>query len=86
MKPRILFYSHGSSGNEPEKAISSVIKNTRMVGDAILHALKTEKTEEAAIRHVGEYIRTRFGVRLEEYELASNVKGYIHYFKRKGLA
>ncbi len=85
LRPRILFYSHGGLGNEPETLISAAIENTRIVGDAILRALKTEKTEEAVIRSVGEYIRSRFGVELEEYELQSNVSGYIHYFRRKGL-
>ena len=85
LNPRLLFYSHGNSSDEPEKAIPSVIKNTKTVGEAILGALKTGETEEAVIRNIGEYIWKRFGVRLEEYDLASNVRGYIHYFKKKGL-
>jgi glyoxylase-like metal-dependent hydrolase (beta-lactamase superfamily II) len=86
LKPQILFYSHGGVDREPEKAIASVIENTKIVGDAILRAFKSEKTEEAVIRKIGEYIWSRFGARLGEYDLTANVRGYIHYFKKKGLA
>ena len=85
LNPRLLFYSHGGVGREPEKSISDAIENTKKVGDAILHALKVEKTEEAVVRSIGEFIWNRFGARLTEYDLTSNVMGYIHYFKRKGL-
>ena len=85
LHPELLFYSHGGVGNEPEVLISSAIENTRIVGDVVLRALKTKRTEEAVIGSVGDYIEDRFGVRLGEYELGSNVKGYIHYFKKKGL-
>ena len=84
-KPRLLFYSHGDIGKEPESLISSVIDNTKKVGDFILNALKTQKTEEAIIRNTGDYIWSRFGARLHDWDLASNVNGYIHYFRKKGL-
>ncbi len=86
LKPKILFYSHGGVGNEPERLISTVIENTKILGAAILNILETEKTEEAVILSAGEYIRNHFGVKLDEWELTTNVTGYIHYFKKKGLA
>ena len=85
LKPRFLFYAHGSVSKDPEKSIDSVIENTKIVGEAILNAMKTEETELAVIRNIDEYIQNRFGARLTEYDLTSNVKVYIHYFKKKGL-
>ncbi len=83
LKPQLLFYSHGGIGKDPEHLISSAVDNTRIIGDVILDALKTqENNEEAIIHNTGDYIWNRFGVRLEEWDLASNVKGYIHYFKK----
>jgi glyoxylase-like metal-dependent hydrolase (beta-lactamase superfamily II) len=85
LRPRLLFYAHGSVSTEPEQSIASVIANTRVVGEAILDAVRTEATEEAVIKNIGGFIRNRFGATLTEYDLASNVRGYIHYFKKKGL-
>jgi glyoxylase-like metal-dependent hydrolase (beta-lactamase superfamily II) len=85
LRPRFLFYAHGSVSTEPERSIDSVIANTRVVGEAILNAAKTEATEEAVIKSIGEFIRQRFGATLTEYDLASNVRGYLHYYKKKGL-
>ena len=83
LKPRFLFYSHGPVGKDPENLISTAVDNTRIIGDVILDALKTQENEEAIIRNVGDYIWNRFGVRLDEWELVSNVKGYIHYFRKQ---
>jgi glyoxylase-like metal-dependent hydrolase (beta-lactamase superfamily II) len=85
LKPRILFYSHGSVASEPEKLISTVMENTRLLGDFILRDLSVGKSDEAVISHVGDYLRDHFGASLDEYELVSNVNGYIHYFRKKGL-
>ncbi len=85
LKPRLLFYSHDGIGNEPEKLISSIAESTKMIGDAVLHALRTEKTDEAVARRVSEFIWRRYGVKLEGHELAMNVSGFAAYFKKKGL-
>jgi glyoxylase-like metal-dependent hydrolase (beta-lactamase superfamily II) len=85
LKPRLLFYSHDGIGNEPEKLISSVVESTKVIGDAVLQALRTEKTDEAVARRVGEYVRRRYGVKLEGHDLAMNVGGFAAYFKKKGL-
>lgn len=85
LQPRILFYSHDGIGKDPENLISKAAENTRIVGDAILTALKTEKTEEDIARNVSGYLWRHFGVRLDEFELASNIAGYTIYFRKKGL-
>jgi glyoxylase-like metal-dependent hydrolase (beta-lactamase superfamily II) len=85
LKPRLLFYSHGSVAEEPEQLITAVMKNTRLVGDFILQNLKAGEREEAIISRFADYLREHFGATLDEYELASNVRGYIHYFRKNGL-
>lgn len=86
LKPRRLLYSHGGISQEPEKAIADVIRNTRLVGDVILDALRAGETDDAIVRIIGDYLQEHFGARLAEYDLESNVKGYIYYFRKKGLA
>jgi len=85
LKPRLLFYSHGDVADEPEKLITTAMENSRLVGDFILRDLKAGEGEEVIISHVGDYLRDHLGVTLDEYELLSNVSGYIHYFRKKGL-
>ena len=85
LQPKLLFYSHGGVGTEPEKLISAAIENTQAFGDAVLRSFKQEGTEEAVIQNVGDFIYNRFGFRLEGYELGSNVRAYLHYFKKKGI-
>lgn len=85
LKPRLLFYSHGTAADEPEKLIDTAIKNSKLVGDIIFKDLKAGRSDEAIIGRVGDYLTERFKATLDEYELQSNVKGYIHYFRKKGL-
>ena len=84
LKPRRLFYSHGTVAEEPEKLIKTVMENTRLVGDFIRRDLRAGESDEAILEHVGDYLRDQFNAPLDEYELMSNVKGYIHYFRKKG--
>jgi len=85
LRPEFLFYSHGGVGKEPEKLISNVKENTRIIGDAVLRFSKQDETDEVVIQHTGDFIYTRFGFRLDKYELGSNVRAYLHYFKKKGI-
>jgi glyoxylase-like metal-dependent hydrolase (beta-lactamase superfamily II) len=85
LKPRFIFYSHGTVAEEPEELIETVMANTRLVGDFILDHLRAGENDESIINHVGDYLRNQFNAPLEEYELQSNVMGYIHYFRKKGL-
>jgi len=85
LKPRLLFYSHGGVAGKPERLISTVVENTKLLGDFILRDLRAGESDEAVIRHVGDYLRDHFGTPMDEYELVTNVNGYIHYFRKKGL-
>jgi len=83
LNPRLLLYSHGGMGTDVENLITSAVQNTRIIGDVILGHLKDGKSEEAIISATGDYIRERFGVVMDDFDLASNVRGYIHYFKNR---
>ena len=85
LHPALLFYSHGGVGKEPEKLISAVIENTQAFGDAVLRFSKEAGTEEAVIQNIGDFVYHKFGFRLEGYELGSNVRAYLHYFRKKGI-
>lgn len=85
LKPKLLFYSHGTAAREPEKLIDTAVTNTKLVGDLILRDLKAGRSDEAIIKSVGDYLTEHFDAPLDEYELMSNVSGYIHYFRKKGL-
>ncbi len=85
LKPKLIFYSHGTVAYEPEELIDTAIENTRLVGDFILGRLREGESEEDIIGSVAEYLRHQFKATLDEYELMSNVKGYIHYFRKRGL-
>ncbi len=84
LKPRLIFYSHGTVADEPERLIDAVMENTRLIGAYIRRYLRTGESDEAIIGRVGDYLRDQFNAPLDEYELMSNVKGYIHYFRKKG--
>jgi glyoxylase-like metal-dependent hydrolase (beta-lactamase superfamily II) len=84
LKPKLLFYSHGTVARKP--LIDTVMKNTKLVGDLILKKLKAGESDQAIIKTVGDYLTQHFNASLDDYELQSNVNGYIHYFRKKGLA
>jgi glyoxylase-like metal-dependent hydrolase (beta-lactamase superfamily II) len=81
----LIFYSHGTVADEPDRLIEAVMDNTRLVGDFILSDLRAGQSQEAIISHVGDYLRHQFNAPIDGYELQSNVGGYIHYFRKKGL-
>ena len=66
-------------------AASTETKKEVSFDETILEALKKGKTEEAIIKFMGDYVLERFNAKLDEYDLASNVKGYIFYYNKKGL-
>ena len=86
LHPKLLFYSHGGVGKEPAKLISDAIENTRIIGDAILHAYQLDASEDMVIQNIGDSINNRFGFRLDDYELGSNVRAYLHYYRKKGIS
>jgi glyoxylase-like metal-dependent hydrolase (beta-lactamase superfamily II) len=85
LKPSFIFYSHGTIAHEPEKLIEVIIENTMLLGAFIQRHLRAGENEEAIISSVGDYLRNHFNAPLDGYELQSNVSGYIHYFRKKGL-
>jgi len=85
LKPKLIFYSHGTLAEKPEKLIDTVMDNTSLVGAFIRRHLRAGENEKDIIGHVGDYLRDQFNAPLDEYELQSNVRGYIHYFRKKGL-
>lgn len=85
MNAKILFYSHGGVGKEPEKLITMAAENTRAVGDIILDALKQGESADAISRKVGDFASEKFGVKLSEFDMMMTVGGYTLYFRKKGL-
>jgi glyoxylase-like metal-dependent hydrolase (beta-lactamase superfamily II) len=85
LKPKLLFYSHGTIAKEPQKLIETAMENSKLVGELILKDLKAGRSDEEIVRAMGDYLTRNFNARLDEYELQSNVSGYIHYFRKKGL-
>ena len=83
---RMLFYSHGGVGREPDTLISMAAESTRVFGDIILKALKEGEATEAISRRIGEYVTSSFGLKLDDMDLAMIVGGYTLYFNKKGLA
>jgi glyoxylase-like metal-dependent hydrolase (beta-lactamase superfamily II) len=82
LKPDMLFYSHGTVSREPETMITQVIENTRSIGDLILRGLKSGKSDEVITGLVDDYLKTDFHAALDEYELTTNVKAFIFYFRK----
>lgn len=82
---RLLLFSHGGVGSDPDKLISVAAENTRVLGDLILEALRRNEAPEAISRRVGDYVSGRFGLDLDEGDLAMTVGGYSIYFRSKGL-
>ena len=85
LKPRLLFYSHGTVAQDPAKLIDQARENSQLVGDFILKELKAGKSDRVIADRVREYLLEKFNATLDEYELVTNVNGYIYYFRKKGL-
>ena len=79
----MLFYSHLGVSRNPDKAIEAAIENTIAFGQIVVEAMVGETTEEVVLRRVGDQVRKRFGVKLDDYELASNTRAFVDYYQRK---
>jgi glyoxylase-like metal-dependent hydrolase (beta-lactamase superfamily II) len=82
---RLLFFSHGGVGSNPEKLISVASENTRVLGDLILRSLKEGETAEAIGGRVKEFASSRYGLDLNDGDALMTVGGYSLYFQSKGL-
>jgi len=49
----------------------------------VLEAMSDETTDDGMLRRVGEQVQMRFGVKLDDYELASNTRAFVDYYRRK---
>jgi len=85
LHPRILFYSHDGIGKNPEELISKAAENTKGFGDIILKALRNGETTEAIGDRVQEYISNHLGINAEGMDVGMTTRGFIFYFKKKGL-
>jgi glyoxylase-like metal-dependent hydrolase (beta-lactamase superfamily II) len=83
LKPKTLFYSHLGISLDSDKAIEAAIENTIGFGQIVIEAMADETTEETVLRRVSEQVRMRFGVKLDDYELASNTQAFVDYYQRK---
>jgi len=70
-------------GSDAENLITSAAQNTRIIGDVILGHLEDGKSEEAIITGTGDYISEHFGFTMDDFDLAANVRGFIHYFNNR---
>ena len=52
-------------------------------GKIVLEAMSDETTDDGMLRRVGELVQKRFGVKLDDYELASNTRAFVDYYRRK---
>lgn len=86
IEPKVLFYSHLGLSREPETAIEAALENTIAFGQMVAEAMASETTEEAMLSRVGELVWQRFGVRLGDYELASNTHAFMDYYRRRSLS
>ena len=86
LHPRLLFYSHDGTGKNPEELISQVAENTKNIGDIILSALKEKESIEEVDARLREYFSTRLGRDTGGMGDNMTTRGFIHYFKKKGLA
>ena len=55
LSPKLLFYSHGGVGLDPDSRISQVMENTRHYGNLISKSLKKDGNPQAISRKVIEY-------------------------------
>jgi len=85
LRPKMVFYSHGGFGKEPDRLMSAAVDNARAVGDFLLRALKQGQTLEQAQESLAAYFGRRFGAAIDKQDTGMTVAGYAAYFKAKGL-
>jgi glyoxylase-like metal-dependent hydrolase (beta-lactamase superfamily II) len=86
LKPERLFFSHDGIGREPVEYIAAVKRNTQLFGQVVEKALHAGEKEAGVIEAARDFLWSRFGARMADPDLAANVSGFIHYYRKKGLA
>jgi hypothetical protein len=82
---RLLFFSHGGVGMEPDKLISVASENTRVLGELVLKSLKKGEPADAIGSKVVDFVLSRYGLKLNETDAMMTVGGYAINFRSKGL-
>ncbi len=85
LKPKMIFYTHGTISREPDKMIPLAIANSRLIGDFFLAELKKGVKDAEIINRFRDLLKSRFNAEMGEYELVTNAHGLIHYYRRKVL-
>lgn len=86
LRPKLLLYSHGEVGRNPDALITAAEKNTRAFGDMVLQALKAGEGEEQIGQRARDFVQRVTGTLDERTMLSMTVAGYVFYFRKKGLA
>jgi glyoxylase-like metal-dependent hydrolase (beta-lactamase superfamily II) len=85
LRPRVLFYSHDGVGNNPDELISVAFENTKIFGDIILEALKKGEDVQTIESRLNDFIAPHVAENREDMLWGMTIRGYIHYFQKKGL-
>lgn len=85
LKPKLLLYSHGKIGHDPDSLITAAEKNTRLFADMVLSALKAGEDEEQIRQRSRELMQQVTGKVDDRIMLGMTVAGFIFYFKKRGL-
>lgn len=86
LRPKLLLYSHGEVGRDPDSLIAAAQKNSRAFADMVLQALKAGEGEEQIVQRARELVSRLTGTLDERSMLNMTVAGYVFYFRKKGLA
>jgi len=86
LAPRIIFFAHDGVSTYSEELISRASKNTELLGNIILKALRENHTAESIENKIVNYGLTDLGVNMREMDTRMVVQGFSRYFKKKGLA
>jgi glyoxylase-like metal-dependent hydrolase (beta-lactamase superfamily II) len=86
LRPKMLLYSHGEVGRDPDHLITTAEENTRAFGDIVLTALKAGEGEEQIGQRIREFVQQATGTLDERTMFGMTVAGYTFYYRKRGLA
>jgi glyoxylase-like metal-dependent hydrolase (beta-lactamase superfamily II) len=85
LEPQIIFYAHNGIGRKPKEIIQEVAKNTRIVGDIILKAMREGEDEESIHHRLQEFAASYLGTNIGEFDIRMVVSGFALYFQKNEL-
>lgn len=85
LRPRMLLYSHGEVGRDPDRLITAAEENTRAFGDMVLAGLKAGEGEEQIGQRIREFVQRITGNLDERSMFSMTVAGYTFYYRKRGL-